>query len=843
MLRQVGYLGHRAGNLNRSAMGTPHHHPRSLVLLPTLFAGILNAQLIHIPDPALRTVYNSWVPGCVDANGDLHADMPEVQAFDGSAHFNSSPVTNVNGLEAFLSLRNLYFTGTGPELTISALPPSLERLEVASAQVLALPALPASLRTLKLNPTYGFSIPPLNEGLERLEIEDIHEQGLLGPLPNSLKELWLSWIAAEITIPPLPTGLKVLSIQSAVVPLSMPDIANTQLERLLLYDLHYAFSLAGTVFPETLRYLYLDSGQEGINAIPPLPAGLDSLHVYFCPWLTELPALPDSLKVAKLMELAVPAVPSLPAKLEELVCMQLPNVTEVPELPHSLRRLYLDDLPINCLPLLPDSLELLELGNTGNFFAGEGVLCLPNEPPNCLITGGNTWLLELCSVMNSLCPSQNPGIGGRVFHDLNINGMLDDGEPGCNYVSLLVEPLGYAGGVPMNGQYDLGLDPGDYTISAVPFMPFVQNVSPQSHSAELPTQTSYTANKDFALSMPVFEDISMALTGWDYCPGFDRPLMVTVTNQGTVSTDVPVELILDADQTFVESWPPPTFQSGNLIQWSMQGLVMGEQRSILVMLHTNPSVPLGTNVSHLVTTGDMPNDIHPENNAAVLETVIVGSYDPNDKTVTPSVIDGSALSTAEFTYTIRFQNTGTYPASRVVITDTLSASLDWSSFRFLASSHAMNWTLFNGVLRFTFDPIFLPDSTNDEANSHGFVRFSMRPNLAAGLSPIGNVANIFFDYNAPVITNEAIVDISTSVTTAERPRIRLFPVPVEQTLWIERGSETVAQATVVDMQGRKLTARTISGTFASLDVSGLPSGSYVLELQAETIERTPFLKY
>ena len=146
------------------------------------------------------------------------------------------------------------------------------------------------------------------------------------------------------------------------------------------------------------------------------------------------------------------------------------------------------------------------------------------------------------------------------------------------------------------------------------------------------------------------------------------------------------------------------------------------------------------------------------------------------------------------------------------------------------------------MLRFTFEPIYLPDSTNDEPGSHGFVTFSMKPDVTTGLGPIGNVANIYFDYNAPVITNEAVVDISTGTPMPERTGVRLFPIPAQEFLWIQRASSGTALASVIDAQGRTLLTRVVNGTPARLEVGELPPGAYVLELRSDSIERIPFLK-
>ena len=60
----------------------------------------------------------------------------------------------------------------------------------------------------------------------------------------------------------------------------------------------------------------------------------------------------------------------------------------------------------------------------------------------------------------------------------------------------------------------------------------------------------------------------------------------------------------------------------------------------------------------------------------------------------------------------------------------------------------------DSILVVTFADIDLPDSTSDEPNSHGFVKFSLKfkPNFPLN-TPVKNSASIYFDFNAPVLTN------------------------------------------------------------------------------------------
>ncbi len=137
---------------------------------------------------------------------------------------------------------------------------------------------------------------------------------------------------------------------------------------------------------------------------------------------------------------------------------------------------------------------------------------------------------------------------------------------------------------------------------------------------------------------------------------------------------------------------------------------------------------------------------------------IVSSYDPNDKSVVPQGVTENHYidSTNILEYKIRFQNTGTAPAQKVVITDTISNHLDIETIQFMSESHPCDIDiLYSNVIRWTFNDIMLPDSNSNEPASHGYVKFKIHQHPGNQISTeITNQAAIFFDYNPAVITNE-----------------------------------------------------------------------------------------
>lgn len=176
--------------------------------------------------------------------------------------------------------------------------------------------------------------------------------------------------------------------------------------------------------------------------------------------------------------------------------------------------------------------------------------------------------------------------------------------------------------------------------------------------------------------------------------------------------------------------------------------------------------------------------------------VIIDSFDPNDKMVSPTGITANHYVKAGtvLDYMIRFQNTGTDTAYKVVIKDALSEYLDPSTIQWGVSSHPYTIKITGTetpVLEFTFDNINLPHSAANELASNGFVKFKAATysSLVNGIE-INNNANIYFDYNLPVLTNTVQVTISDFVPTlAIEPfsaqHIRVYPNPTSGLLVIE----------------------------------------------------------
>jgi uncharacterized repeat protein (TIGR01451 family) len=174
---------------------------------------------------------------------------------------------------------------------------------------------------------------------------------------------------------------------------------------------------------------------------------------------------------------------------------------------------------------------------------------------------------------------------------------------------------------------------------------------------------------------------------------------------------------------------------------------------------TNIEIPAANKfgIPSLLMMAYPPDDTEPEFTEDCLP--IIDSFDPNDKQVIPVGLTAENYTSthAPLRYTIRFQNTGTDVAYRVVVVDTLSTDLDLSTFQVEAVSHGYQLAVLGKVkpvLTFTFDHIMLPDSSHDQAGSNGLIQFSIKPKANLPVkTKIENFADIFFDYNEAVRTN------------------------------------------------------------------------------------------
>lgn len=430
-------------------------------------------------------------------------------------------------------------------------------------------------------------------------------------------------------------------------------------------------------------------------------------------------------------------------------------------------------------------------------------------------------------------------VSGTVYIDNDQDCVQDPSEPGVPFQILEILPGQNFAITGSDGQYVFDLQDGGYTLGQTD--PTLIQLCPLA----APVPFTVAANQaviNFADSSTIPMDVSVQLSQTPMRPGFNGTLWGYARNNSAQLTGaLTMTLNMDAALMYVDAIPAPTSTTGNTLVWELPALTAYQQRSFAVTVQVPVATPLGTALaSTLLVTNTLP-EANTANNSGTINTIVTGAYDPNVKEARTS----TGYSDSQYfidqddhiDYTIHFQNTGTDTAFTVVVTDTLATELDMASFEQGIASHPFKVAFKSGrVVEWTFNNILLPDSNVNEGASHGLVSFRIKPKLP--LLPgtaISNSANIYFDFNEPVITEPSVLvaEFSTGVAgTADAERIHLMPNPTDDILYVQLPEGVDRTCSVWSTDGRRVAVPFVrTGSTFRLDVHALAPGVYVLRME------------
>ncbi|NQZ69151.1 MAG: SprB repeat-containing protein, partial [Lentisphaeria bacterium] len=365
-------------------------------------------------------------------------------------------------------------------------------------------------------------------------------------------------------------------------------------------------------------------------------------------------------------------------------------------------------------------------GSTGNPMGG---LCAGNY--TLLLLDVNGCVVQDGATIN-FAPASSCGwgmINGKVYKDDNANCNQDTLEIGLANVMIQATPGPYFASTDVNGDYTLILPFGNYTVTQVA-QPFYHEICPVagSYSVILDTINNTLNNNDFGDTITSAQEISISLISGTPRPWFSFSYYISYTSISSSPTNGTVYLVVDDTLTYQYASVTPDLISGDTLFWNYTNLQQFENRNISATFLVPGQVGLlGDSLQACAEITPIVGDVNSSNNTSCVSDEIVGSYDPNDKQVTPTGVGPTGdilLSDTQLNYKIRFQNSGTFLATNVVVVDTLSANLDVTSLRDVVASHPFVYSVDGqGVLTFTFNNIMLPDSNTDEPGSHGMIQF------------------------------------------------------------------------------------------------------------------------
>jgi len=251
---------------------------------------------------------------------------------------------------------------------------------------------------------------------------------------------------------------------------------------------------------------------------------------------------------------------------------------------------------------------------------------------------------------------------------------------------------------------------------------------------------------------------------------------------------------------------------------------------------TGETIALNIEASTYEEGVDEPIDVNSFDRSFTLRC----SYDPNDKAVFPDGLGEEKLTLIDqdLLYRVRFQNTGNFPATNVVVKDVIDENLDISTFKFIEASHPITQvSIRDRKVDFVFENIMLADSVNNEPESHGYILFSVRPfEDISDYTLIENTAEIYFDFNSPIITNTTVSNmvesfpIVSAVDNAfDNFESDVYPNPVTEDLFLE--IKFVSEVSIYSQSGKLVSKSIIGKGVNTISVSDLRQGSYFMKVR------------
>jgi Secretion system C-terminal sorting domain len=767
---------------------------KKLALLLLLFTGILNAQIVNIPDANFknRLLYSNLqseiakdVNGnimIIDSNLDGEIQVSEAElVYSLSIYysFGTYPIYDLTGVKSFTNLQMLY----------------CDDLDITSLDV-------SNMTSLKILHTTG------NNDLTTLNV-------------NGTSNM-----------------IQIVCNQSNITTLDLSGLLN-------LHDLHLT--------DNQLQTINL-SGNSNLIWIECINNFLTNVDISDCTNL-ELVSLNNNL-ISNIVFPTLSNIESLEISSNQLTTINVNTLSLLRNLycsnnlfttidvsnNHNFEALVCDNNP-NLISIF------MKFGNPFLTIGDYSFTNVPNLRYICIDDFRTSGLLESLSQIgltnvevNSYCsftPSENYNtISGILKNDADANGCdasdlsqpnirvnINDGtNSGASFSNLI-------------GNYSFFTQAGSFDVTPNVENPTWFTFSPTTATIPFADNNNNTATQNFCISPNgVHPDLEVALAPTTVArPGFDAEYILTYKNKGNQTLNGVLSFNYDVFRLlFISSNTTPDFNFEGTIDWNFTNLLPFESRSVSLTLNVNspletPAVNIGDILNFIATINPISGDELPDDNTFVYNQTVVGSFDPNEiiclegQSVAPSEI-GKYLH-----YVINFENTGNFPAENVVVKTIIDpAKFDINSLQLLNTSNPVDARITGNVVEFIFEDIQL---AGPGGHGHVLLKVKSKNTLIAGDS-VANRADIFFDYNAPVDTglvSTIFQNLSNSVFEKD-DSVSVSPNPTIGNVNIN-SNFNIKKVELYDVQGRII--ETHIGETKTLDISDKSNCIYFLKITTE----------
>lgn len=501
------------------------------------------------------------------------------------------------------------------------------------------------------------------------------------------------------------------------------------------------------------------------------------------------------------------------------------------------QNIYLPDTDCNFFQYTIDSpnndysLEVYSIGADGS---EELLVTVTPTYPN--IDGGTATYLKFDAT--ELVPAM---ISGYVFQDLDTDGVMDSNEPGIGGIALQYGSQTIY--TDNNGLFYLLL-PGDF--GDILTLQYDNTVWPTlTTPSSINTSTGFIGSAFFGLntSAPNY-DINGSVSLPPLVCAQSGEIDVMINNESNSISSAVIHVTTDANINMTMAYPMPDNVNGNDLTWNLNNMAPGASQLLRLFFSAPDYSLMGSPLSTIVDiqTLDINGNLISTENIFDTE-ILLCAWDPNQITATPAgtgsgnIIDPGT----EIEYLIEFQNTGNAPATDIVVSNALDSDLDYSTFEWIGASHECHpiVNLVNGQLSFEFPQIMLPDSTSDEPNSHGWLRYKVhaQSNLAPGTA-IDNTAYIYFDQNPAVVTNtytHHIILVGLNETSPTH--FNIYPNPAHDEIFITNPMHETVELIIQNAQNAMVKKLRVNNQTSSVSIGDLSPGLYFISLTGADGER------
>jgi hypothetical protein len=442
----------------------------------------------------------------------------------------------------------------------------------------------------------------------------------------------------------------------------------------------------------------------------------------------------------------------------------------------------------------------------------------------------------------SIIEPQSVEIKGIVFNDVNKNCLHDPNEELLSGQKVLINPGSVYCSTNSHGIYSVSVSPGTYTATTQGNEYWSSGCTSQNIIASGIGQIVNAAPVGLTSKGEQRQDMSISVSAASLRRGFKNNLKIEYANMGNLaSVKDTITLVLPSDLFLITastSWDRVV--NGNEYQWFVENLQAGEVQSITLVDSVSLYAPLDSFRTFEASIANAAIEENLLNNFQQSSLKITGSFDPNDLNVFPlgEGPQGYIEKNSDLTYTVHFENTGNYPAEKIIVNCTLSEYLDPASLSIISSSHEMNYQINKNILTCTFEKINLPGIKEDSLNAHGFIIFSMKAktNCIEG-SAIVNQASIIFDFNDAVKTNKVLNTIKINL---KDDAVTLYPNPASGSTTAEltsaqnqyESNSHIISYRIENLDGKTILAVTdIEANTLKIDLSNIKSGVYLVRFR------------